>query len=346
MWRILLMVSLLCWSADGQDVKCRNDKDEPVDWYIIYKAPGLQEINTEGLEYIYIDPAGKKTSKDHNKHIDDPKGVLANTLKPIFKLKTALPKDFGFITYSDQPPPDEKGVTPSVGSTFGHSKGVVMMDKTTGDKTGVWLSHSVPKFPFKRDQNFWPPSGAKNAQTFICVTFKYEEFKKIGQHLLNIRAFPFGSQIPAGFHPELIKAKDKENPTGEKIQELKSAGGTDFRSIAKEQYKGLNDRGDTLIDQNRFVGDLYLTIAEKYNTDVRVQTWGQQCYREGSYCEQNKRQVMNIKSVKADLGNGEVEWEPCNDHSKWCVGAETRYCPAGSRPLRSPSDLQLLIYNS
>ena len=58
--------------------------------------------------------------------------------------------------------------------------GVVMMD----EKTGVWLLHSVPKFPFKRDKdNFYPSSGAAKAQTFICVTFKYDQFNKIGNVL-------------------------------------------------------------------------------------------------------------------------------------------------------------------
>ncbi|XP_035847768.1 deoxyribonuclease-2-beta-like [Sander lucioperca] len=338
MWRIFLTVSLLCWSADGQvrEVKCRNDKDEPVDWYIIYKAPGLHEINTDGLEYIYIDSKEKKkqTSEDHDKRINDPKGVLANTLKPIFKLIKDMPKDFGFISYSDQPPA-VNGVKPSVASTFGHSKGVVMMDKTTG----VWLSHSVPQFPFERDNNFWPSTGAVNAQTFICVTFKYNQFNKIGQHLLDIKAFPFDHHIPkdtnANFHKELIQVTEKKSTPGKKIQELTSDAGTPFRSIAKEQYKKptpTTTRQETLKDSKRFGGDLYLTIAETYtaikkiNTDVRVQTWGQQCYREGSYCERNQRQVINIKSVKADLGKEndkwEVEWEPCNDHSKWCVATD------------------------
>lgn len=60
------------------------------------------------------------------------------------------------------------------------------MDKTG---TGLWLLHSTPRFPYTRDQNhFWPPSGNKNAQTFICVTFPYDEFRKIGM-------FPESSQF-------------------------------------------------------------------------------------------------------------------------------------------------------
>ncbi|XP_028456695.1 deoxyribonuclease-2-alpha-like [Perca flavescens] len=321
--------------------------------YIIYKAPNVTD-KTTGLEYIYIDSKDqtKKTSTDHNKLINHPDGVLANTLKPILKPIPPTTTDFGFISYSDQPPA-VNGVTPSVASTYGHSKGVVMI----GKPTGVWLLHSTPRFPFKRDNNFWPPSGAAKAQTFICVTFKYEEFEKIGQHLKDIAAFPFDHHIPPGFHQELIDVKEKKKTPGQKIQDLTSAGGADFQSFAKKlyEYKGGKSRRRrtktppkpprkpipkakpitkakakapspakqaALKDPKRFDGDLYRAIAEKYDTDVRVQTWGCQAGRDGSYCVKNQRQVIKIESVKADLGKGDVRWKASNDHSKWCVGKD------------------------
>ncbi|TDH02427.1 hypothetical protein EPR50_G00173450 [Perca flavescens] len=165
--------------------------------YIIYKAPQLNNIGTTGLEYLYIDSAGKKketlTTDPTYKPINHPNGVLANTLRPIFT--TSLPDNFGFISYSDQPPGCDAI------DKFGHSKGVVMMEK---DKTGVWLLHSTPRFPFLRDQKkFYPSSGAAKAQTFICVTFKYDQFNKIGEHLLDINAFTFDDHIPEGFYKEL-----------------------------------------------------------------------------------------------------------------------------------------------
>ncbi|XP_032364942.1 deoxyribonuclease-2-beta isoform X2 [Etheostoma spectabile] len=336
MWRIVLTVSLLCWSADGQ-VTCRNHSGGAVDWYIMYKAPKLKNIGTKGLEYLYIDSDGKmETSKNHNKLINNTDGVLGHTLKPLFEPTTSMPEDFGFITYSDQAP----GC--NAADTFGHSKGLVMMNKTS---TGVWLLHSLPQFPFLRDQNrFYPSSGEKYAQTFICVTFKYAEFKKIGEHLLNIAAFPFDHNIPADFHKELIDVTERTTAPQGRVQDLKSAAGVSFRSIAKTKYKpkptgGGRSKGQTtkspptakgpsaakqkkLSDPNRFEGDLYLTIAKEYKTDVRVQTWGCQRDRDGSYCEKNQRHVININEVKANLGGGEVRWNTTKDHSKWCISGE------------------------
>ncbi|TDH02428.1 hypothetical protein EPR50_G00173460 [Perca flavescens] len=116
-----------------------------------------------------------------------------------------------------------------------------MMEK---DKTGVWLSHSTSQFPFTRDpDNFYPPSGATNAQTFICVTFNYDQFNKIGEHLLDINAFTFDDHIPDDFYEELKLRKIGNNNRDARdnkvsTQDLTSAGRTSFVSIAKKQYKG------------------------------------------------------------------------------------------------------------
>uniref|UniRef100_A0A4W6FFA4 Deoxyribonuclease-2-alpha n=1 Tax=Lates calcarifer TaxID=8187 RepID=A0A4W6FFA4_LATCA len=184
------------------------------------------------------------------------------------------PEDFGFISYSDQPP----GCSAD-NQKFGHSKGVVMVDKTTA----VWLLHSTPQFPFRRDQNkFWPPSGAKNAQTFICVKFP---------------TFPFDHYIPDGFYKELKELKDvvnwnKLDPPGVLHHTVTNPAGGDL-----------------------YVGDLYVSIAKEVKSHVNVQTWHSDTEGDISYCK-GPENVYNIKSVQIkDLG----EWSPGNDHSKWCV---------------------------
>ncbi|XP_029299577.1 deoxyribonuclease-2-alpha-like [Cottoperca gobio] len=138
-------------------------------------------------------------------------------------------KDFGFISYSDQPPGSHAD------DEFGHSKGVVMVEE---GKSGVWLLHSTPQFPFSIDQNhFWPQSGAKHAQTFICVTFPHDQFIAIGKHLQYIKAFPFDHHVPDVF-PEFINVVNWKSitPSNDK-QPLTSNGLQPFFSIAKLQFK-------------------------------------------------------------------------------------------------------------
>uniref|UniRef100_A0A3Q0T826 Deoxyribonuclease-2-alpha n=1 Tax=Amphilophus citrinellus TaxID=61819 RepID=A0A3Q0T826_AMPCI len=168
----------------------------------------------KGVECLYIDSQGMRRA---GKDINDPQGVLANTLKDLFSPK----QNIGFISYSDQPPN-----VPSVSQNFGHSKGVLLVDKSG---TGIWLLHSTPKFPKARDANsFWPESGQRNAQTFICVTFPYDQFKHI--------AFPFDHDITADFHREL---QDVVNEVlvdpDDHFQELTSSNGFKFYSIAKKE---------------------------------------------------------------------------------------------------------------
>lgn len=62
--------------------------------------------------------------------------------------------------------------------------------------------------------------------------------------------------------------------------------------------------------------DLYISIAKhsKVRSDLNVQTWGRQKSRSDSYVT-GPYKVFNIDCIKTTLGN----WEPGNDHSKWCV---------------------------
>ncbi|KAM4750917.1 plancitoxin-1-like [Anableps anableps] len=302
MWSFLLVFGLLCWGSHGS-VTCRDVDNAEVDWYILYKAPKVTD-STTGTEYIYIDSKGKKQLSN----INSPSGVLGNTLKPLFKPIRNMESTFGFISYSDQPP----GCSAEQGR-FGHSKGLVMVDRRTITSTGVWILHSTPRFPFRREENnFWPNSGNKNAQTFICVTFNYDQFSKIGTHLQHISAFPFEYYIPDNFHVELqnVVKWTEDPPTRPDIvhtESLTSRKNQVFRSFAKRTSQEEED------------GDLYLSIAENIRSDVYVQTWGCQRDWAESYCPETGWQVINAEGI---VVTNRWRWESNVDHSKWCVAKD------------------------
>uniref|UniRef100_A0A3Q1JL63 Deoxyribonuclease-2-alpha n=1 Tax=Anabas testudineus TaxID=64144 RepID=A0A3Q1JL63_ANATE len=267
MWRLVLTVSLLCWSSEGK-VTCKNNMNDEL--YCV--------LSVVSIRCRFEDPGIQWTTD-------------CFILSVLHHLK---PNNFGFISYSDQPPGS------NAACTFGHSKGVVMMEK---DKTGLWLLHSTPQFPFRRDQNrFWPKSGNKNAQTFICVTFPYDQFKLIGT------TFPFEHDVPEDFHKELQDTVKWEpsppsppSPPPPVLKPLTSDGGQTFYSIAKNVVKE---------------GDLYVSIAKSVKSDLNVQTW--QCNKDqvASYCDDTYK-VYNVRSVKT--GSTPGNWKCGNDHSKWCV---------------------------
>ncbi|CAK6980850.1 deoxyribonuclease-2-beta-like [Scomber scombrus] len=318
MWRLVLVVSLLCCSSEAS-VSCKDEKNNDVDWYILYKTP--RNLKMTGLDYVYIYPDNnnKAKSRRSTKPINAADGILANTLQPLFI--NPSPTDFGFISYNDgvpegfsakvSDPTDTSGGSAS--SSFGHSKGVVMVEK---NKKGVWLLHSTPGFPNSRDQyHFYPESGARNAQTFICVTFNYDQFEHIGEHLQKIRAFPFDHHIPSDFHRELqdVTAKNTQNhntPANNRFiptfQQLTSSGGKEFHSIAK------------LVSDQPEVGDLYVSISNEVHSGVNVQSWGGQPERDGSFCPTGGYNVQNV--VLVDVGW--AKWDPGSDHSKWCVAVD------------------------
>lgn len=126
--------------------------------------------------------------------------------------------------------------------------------------------HSTPQFPYRRNENnFWPPSGVANAQTFICVTLPYNQFADVGKfstqrsikdmkchhtvqtvdidfvlpsgkHLRYINAYPFDHEVPANFHRQLIEAvhRNKLDPVSS-FQQLTTAGNNRFHAVAKQQ---------------------------------------------------------------------------------------------------------------
>ncbi|KAK7889445.1 hypothetical protein WMY93_025005 [Mugilogobius chulae] len=201
---LLLCLGLL-FKLGQSDVSCRNDEGKEVDWYFLYKLP---KSLGDGLSYLYMDESTNGWRESIEK-INSPTASVANTLTPLFDYYKKKTEGFGYILYNDQPPAPLKPAPAS----FGHAKGVVMLNKTAG----VWLSHSTPQFPSYQSEKFWPSSGSNNAQTFLCVTYAYSEFKNIGVQLQYIHAYPFDFYLPQYFHDELRcvaqrVATQRENP--------------------------------------------------------------------------------------------------------------------------------------
>ncbi|XP_055013746.1 plancitoxin-1-like [Boleophthalmus pectinirostris] len=305
MWWVPVSVFLL-WSSEVSalgapvSVSCKNDNNGDVDWYVLYKAPGTEQRT--GTEYIYIDSAGQKT----NSHINDANGPLANTLRPMLGSVRTMPSTFGFLSYSDQPPGAQ-----AMSELFGHSKGVVMGDSST--QTALWITHSTPRFPFRRDQNrFWPDSGKDKGQTFLCVSLPFSALKTVGEHLQRIHAYPYDYDLPGDFPSELEKAARWEtSATGlGTLVPLQTIGHKDLAIMAKPLGEEAKD------------GDLYVKLADQLNSNVKAQTWACQPKRDESFCDRGKKQVINVEAIDTK-DDTMKKWSSKIDHSKWAVTTES-----------------------
>ncbi|KAK7938496.1 hypothetical protein WMY93_001822 [Mugilogobius chulae] len=284
---LLLSLVLVLSSADGVRLSCKNEKNENVDWFIVYKQPA-------GLKYVYMDDDGMK---EHDKQVTE---TLVNTLSPMLKSVRDMEDSFGFLSYNDQPPG-------SVSPTSGHSKGVVMGDSQSNQ--AVWMVHSTPQFPYRRDQNyFWPDSGKANAQTFMCVSLSYKALVTVGLHLQNIKALVYDYDLPDDFPKELRDAVQKttqdtrDTSLQGQLKALSTRDGNQLNIMAKQN-------GPTA--QN---GDMYVQLANAFQSDMAAQTFGGQQGRDASFCSGNYK-VLNVKKIKTELG----KWVPSRDHSKWAV---------------------------
>nr|XP_019936205.1 PREDICTED: deoxyribonuclease-2-alpha-like [Paralichthys olivaceus] len=282
----------LFFQACESDVSCRNDDGNEVDWYILYKLPN---VNDGGLSYLYMDESSNGWKRSREK-INSGSGTLANTLRPLLDFYDRKMEGFGYMLYNDQPP--DPYIAPA---SFGHSKGVVMLDR----QTGVWLSHSTPKFPTYRKKDFWPQNGNANGQTFICVTYSYDAFKEIGLQLFYIHAYSYDSEIPQTFQKELQCVAQRscypKKPPWSREVTLTSVNGHKFRSFAK--YK-------------RFGDDLYSgLIVNSVRQNLYVKSWGKMRSPLSSNCSISYH-VYNVKEVQPPKMQ---PFADTVDHSKWSV---------------------------
>ncbi|XP_056426345.1 deoxyribonuclease-2-alpha isoform X2 [Hyla sarda] len=227
---VLLSVLLpgLCSAA----ISCYGDHGQPVDWFIVYKLPRLDHTPEGGIKYMYQD-SNSGGWVQGVALMNSTESAVGQTLSQLYK--SSKSKNVAYVLYNDQPPVTMSGVI------RGHTKGVVLLDKTQG----FWLIHSVPHFPPSSSEKYdWPPNAYHNGQSFICVTYPYAQFKEIGTQLMYNTITPYDSSIPDPFSgdlPDLNSAamkKEVTKPPWNRQVTLNSAGGKQFTSFAKHARFG------------------------------------------------------------------------------------------------------------
>lgn len=300
----LILFTCLWAFVSSNSLQCRDENNNPVDWFVAIKLPHLKKSENEnvrkGVAYIYITSETSQENWSFSPFsVDDPKSIMGNTLKPLYEDQVS---NYARILYNDEPPHGNTTMT------LGHTKGVVVGDASSG----FWLIHSVPHYPPEANIRAYsyPKTGVVYGQSFLCISVLHDGLEKIGQQLMYNEPDIYDAAIPDALRtsiPQLANAaKGARVRTAPwfNLESLSSVGGQYFSIFAKS---------------GMFGKDLYADwVAQELRTDLLVETWnhGPAGSKMQSECEKPFK-VENVESISVD----QFSFTTGEDHSKWAVAS-------------------------
>jgi deoxyribonuclease-2 len=284
---------------------CRDENGNPVDWWIILKAPYLRDSSNSdaasGYGYAYADsnaPAFVLTSNRLDTNLN---GALGSTLNQIYNADSSR---VGWVIYNDQTP-DNKEHTSN-----GHTKGDMAFDANGG----FWLVHSVPRFPVATGNgaSYGYPAYAKEyGQSFICMSYDLRNINQAAGGFLLNKPHLYDSNIPpqlvsylpnvqAAINGQFITQQSAANVTA-----LRTLGGTTFLAFAKNEM---------------WNQDLWSAlVSPTLKSGLLIESWmdGADSNKMPSFCKpQYTFNNINVRQVALD---STVTWPETKDHSKWAI---------------------------
>ncbi|CAI6368309.1 unnamed protein product [Macrosiphum euphorbiae] len=301
---VVLMVVIAV--ALGDRLQCKDPNGQPIDWFTAIKLPNLKSDLSDGTGYIYMD--AKNPEWTYSTGITTEESAVGHTVAQMYTTNPTYNESIMWAVYNDAP------TNGPVTFSKGHTKGMVVANNSSG----LWLVHSVPKFPQLPYQNnnsyTYPKTGVLYGQSFLCMSMSAEELDKVGDQLINNEVLMYGSHFGGDLkstYPSLYNATLPHHVPGVKndgvrVQPLQSTGGIEFLSISKNRHFGK---------------DLYEDlITHMTKSNVYTETWLNSADRFNSSCS-SKYKAMNIKSLamKNIKGLKNVSYNSAKDHSKWVV---------------------------
>jgi deoxyribonuclease-2 len=282
-------------------VQARDEDNNPVDWWFIYKVPKLTKSadsdSATGYEYVYFDPNAKAVQRSPNL-LNGGKGALNLTLKSVF---SGPAPSTGWILYNDEKPLQAGG---SDDGNCGHSKGVMAFDTTT--KTAFWLLHSWPKY-VAPDATAAPTP--MYGQTYMCISLTLDTANKIAELMVT-------HQEPQCFLPRetdksggtglsaLTKPLLPKNAPAADVLDCTSAGGMPFKVLAKNREWNQDF-------WNGFVGP-------KLQADMDVETWIRGTIPPVADTD-GIHKTFDVKYITLGPLGLHFAWPETHDHAKWGI---------------------------
>ncbi|XP_040843160.1 deoxyribonuclease-2-beta isoform X2 [Ochotona curzoniae] len=273
-------------------------------WFIFYKLPKTQdkEDRKTGLEYLYLDSTTKSWRRS-KQLMNTTMSVLGRTLQQLYEAYASESNHTAYLIYND-------GIPKSMNYSrkYGHSKGLLLWNRVQG----FWLIHSIPRFPPIPEEGYaYPPSGKRNGQSGICITFKHHQYETIASQLLIYNPNIYSCSIPAAFLQEFIhmsqlcKTSSSSEIPVQHLATLQSAQGHNFLHFAKS---------------DSFLDDIFAGwMAQHLKTHLLTETWQRKRQELPSNCSLPYH-VYNIKAIKISQ---QSYFSSYQDHAKWCVSQKS-----------------------
>jgi deoxyribonuclease-2 len=211
-----------------------------------------------------------------------------------------------YVAYNDEPPASSGVHDGSSGSA--HAKGVLFGEKDGG----VWLVHSVPKFPDLEAKAFEWSTSTIYGQSFMCMTLPdSDSIEQVANQLTFFHPTTFKSSIPSGLkkaYPTLQKVIDKDFVRGTSVANLSVGSGrsaTTVTSFAKDPHWG-KDLGEDLVSPHFKQGFLW-------------ETWRRPAM--ATFCAGSDHDYDSVNVLSMKFGDLE-EYSYTKDHSKWGVSTD------------------------
>jgi len=302
--KTVAIIAILCYSfLNVYAIGCKDQRGNNVDWFVAYKLPvnvGSDPNARSGFGYVYTDV--KTVSQGlvlSSTNVAQNTGALFFTLSQIYNTSSSI----SYMMYNDEKP---DGTT---SSTYGHTKGVLGFDGTSG----FWLVQSTPRWPpLKANGYAYGDQSKIYGQTFLCVTYSASTLNDVGTQLMYNRPQIYDSYISASVAsaiPNLASvisgsAYTTEPKSSSKV--LRSLGGTNFISFSKN---------------SKWNQDLYnVLVAPYFRSDLYVETWMRP--NEPACCIPTcQYNAMNVKTVA--IPKTDISFIETKDHAKWAITVQS-----------------------
>jgi deoxyribonuclease-2 len=302
---LLVMILVLLSLSESKTGKiCQNPSGKNVDWYIVLLFPETA-TKERGLYYGYFD--NTSTELAYYKYED-------SSFPGIKVVQGFEDGKTNYFFWNDDQSTDDDSKSASSGKA--HSKGGLIFN----DTEGLLFSHSLPRFPRRKDDNTildsLPLNGGVYGQHFICISMDKTNILKVVESL-NIINPPMMINVeqdltqtpPNPMVEKLIKNRQDSKLPVSQISEITSIGGQKFQIFSK-------GRNNPSLPYD-------LEIPEYYKDGLYVETWTKPDMLPSICKGENK--ILNV----LNLNFGVYNYDKNQEHSKWAVATKKNICCFG-----------------